>query len=82
MILLKNAVIVTSGKEAVGSVLIDGDHIGGVFWQESPDYDFSIFKLTESNPDLEIRELSGKHIIAGDFSTWKAAIVPQLMRRL
>ncbi len=23
-----------------------------------------------------------KHIIAGDFSTWKAAIVPQLMRRL
>ena len=65
MILLRNAVVVTSSKEAVGSVLIDGERIGGVYWQESPDYDFRIFKLTESNPDLEIRDLSGKHIIAG-----------------
>ena len=65
MILLRNAVIVTSSKEAVGSVLIDGERIGGVYWQESPDYDFRIFKLTENNPDLEIRDLSGKHVIAG-----------------
>ena len=65
MILLRNAVVVTSSKEAVGSVLIDGERIGGVYWQESPDYDFRIFKLTESNPDLEIRDLSGKHVIAG-----------------
>ena len=65
MILLRNAVIVTSSKEAVGSVLIDGERIGGVYWQESPDYDFRIFKLTESYPDLEIRDLSGKHVIAG-----------------
>ena len=65
MILLRNAVVVTSSKEAVGSVLIDGERIGGVYWQESPDYDFRIFKLTENNPDLEIRDLSGKHVIAG-----------------
>ena len=65
MILLRNAVVVTSSKEAAGSVLIDGERIGGVYWQESPDYDFRLFKLTESNPDLEIRDLSGKHVIAG-----------------
>ena len=65
MILLRNAVIVTSSKEAVGAVLIDGDRIGDILWQESPDYDFRIFKLTQSNPDMEIRDLLGKHIIAG-----------------
>ena len=65
MILLRNAVIVTSSKEAEGSVLIDGELIVDVLWKESPDYEFRIFKLIQSNPDIDIRDLSGKHIIAG-----------------
>ena len=39
MILLQNAVIVTSEKEAEGSVLIDGDRIAGVFWKDEQDYE-------------------------------------------
>ena len=65
MILLQNAVIVTSEKEAEGSVLIDGDRIAGVFWKDEQDYDFRIFKLLSQHPETEKRDLSGKHIIAG-----------------
>ena len=65
MILLQNAVIVTSDKEAEGSVLIDGDRIAGVFWKDEQDYDFRIFKLLSQHPETEKRDLSGKHIIAG-----------------
>ena len=52
MILLQNAVIVTSGKEAEGSILIDGDRIAGVFWNDSQDYAFRISRLIEQNPDI------------------------------
>ena len=82
MILLRNAVIVTSSKEAEGSVLIDGELIGDILWKESPDYEFRIFKLIQSNPDIDIRDLSGKHIIAGDYAEWKRVMVEKLGRRL
>ena len=65
MILLKNAIIVTSGKEAEGSILIDGDRIAGVFWSDSQDYAYLVSRLAEQNPDIETRDLTGKHIIAG-----------------
>ena len=65
MILLQNAVIVTSVKEAEGSILIDGDRIAGVFWNDSQDYAFRISRLLEQNPDIERKDLTGKHIMAG-----------------
>jgi dihydroorotase len=65
MILLQNAVIVTSVKEAEGSILIDGDRIAGVFWSDSQDYAFCISRLLEQNPDIERKDLTGKHIMAG-----------------
>ena len=45
MILLQNAIIVTSDKESEGSILIDGDRIAGVFWSDSQDYAFRISRL-------------------------------------
>lgn len=65
MILLQNAVIVTSAKEGKGSILIDGDHISGVWWSDSQDYEFRIHKLMQEVPDLQMKDLSGKHVIAG-----------------
>ena len=65
MILLQNAVIVTSGKEAEGSILIDADRIAGIFWNDSQDTAFRIARLLEQNPETELRDLTGKHIIAG-----------------
>ncbi len=65
MILLQNAVIVTSAKEGKGSVLVDGDRIAGVYWEDAQDYSFRMFKLSEENPDMEVRDLTGKHILAG-----------------
>lgn len=65
MILLKDAVIVTSEKEGQGSILINDELIAGVYWKDSHDYDFRLFKVTVDNPNLEIRDLSGKHILAG-----------------
>lgn len=62
MILLQNAVIVTSAKEGKGSILIDDDKIAGVFWEDSEDYGYRISKV---DPDAEIRDLTGRHIIAG-----------------
>ena len=65
MILLQNAVIVTSAKEAEGSILIDADRIAGIFWNDSQDSAFRISRLLEQNPETELRDLTGKHIIAG-----------------
>ena len=65
MILLQNAVIVTSAKEAEGSILIDADRIAGIFWNDSQDSAFRIARLLEQNPETELRDLTGKHIIAG-----------------
>ena len=53
MILLQNAVIVTSGKEAEGSILIDADRIAGIFWNDSQDSAFRIARLLEQNPETE-----------------------------
>ena len=44
MILLEGATIVTSEKEAQGSILIEEGKIADVFYCESEDYNFRIFK--------------------------------------
>ncbi len=63
MLLLENATIVTSGKEAEGSVLIKDGIITEVLYCEDEDYGFRLFKIMQSNP--EVRDLTGKHLMAG-----------------
>lgn len=65
MIILHKATIVTGEKEAVGSIVIDNGRIADIFYQDSEDYDFRTDKLIKANPEAEIWNLEGKHIIAG-----------------
>lgn len=65
MILLENAVIVTSEKEGKGSVLIDGEYITGVFWEDSEDYVTALERALSGHNEVERRNLTGRHIIAG-----------------
>lgn len=63
MILLEGATIVTSEKEAQGSILIEDGKIADVFYCESEDYNFRIFKA--KNAGAEVEDCSGLHIMAG-----------------
>lgn len=63
MILLEGATIVTSEKEAQGSILIEDGKIADVFYCESEDYNFRIFKA--KNAGAEVEDCNGLHIMAG-----------------
>lgn len=63
MILLEGATIVTSEKEAQGSILIDEGKISDVLYAEAEDYGFRIFKAKSSG--AEVHDCSGLHIMAG-----------------
>lgn len=63
MILLENATIVTSDKEAVGSVAIDGHIIKEVLYADSEDYQYHLFRCRQEAS--ETMDLTGKHLIAG-----------------
>ena len=63
MILLDKATIVTSEKEAVGTIVIEGDRILDVLYSDAEDYTYSIYKYTENG--AEVIDLEGKHIMAG-----------------
>ena len=63
MILLEGATIVTSKKEALGSILIEDGKIADVFYCESEDYNFRIFKA--KNAGAEVKDCKGLHIMAG-----------------
>ena len=65
MIILDKATIVTSAKEAVGTIAIEGRYIKEVLWSDAEDYGFRLDKLLRSNPEAEVWMLDGKHIIAG-----------------
>ena len=65
MIILDKATIVTSEKEAVGTVIIEGGLIADVLWSDREDYDFRRHMLTQKNPDAEVWNLEGKHLMAG-----------------
>lgn len=65
MRLLKNATLVTAAKTGAGSVLIEGDRISAVWWADSEDYNFRLDMFQKKNPEAEISDLTGKHIIAG-----------------
>ena len=65
MIILDKATIVTSEKEAVGTVIIENGLISDVLWSDREDYDFRRHMLTQKNPDAEVWNLEGKHLMAG-----------------
>ncbi len=63
MILLENETIVTSGKEAIGSVIIDGQVIKDVLYADAEDYQYCLFRYRKEAD--EAIDLTGKHLIAG-----------------
>ncbi|MBR5299902.1 MAG: amidohydrolase family protein [Bacteroidales bacterium] len=65
MIILDKATIVTAEKEAVGTVTIENGLIADVLWSDREDYDFRRHMLMQKNPDAEVWNLEGKHLIAG-----------------
>lgn len=71
MILLHNATIVTSEKEGIGSVLINGDTIQRVIWKDADGMVESEGKIIpfEALPlqftEYKTVDLTGKHLIAG-----------------
>lgn len=65
MILLKDATIVTAVKVGKGSIVICDDKIKEVWWAESEDYSFRVDMLSKKNPEIQVQDLTGKHVIAG-----------------
>lgn len=63
--LLHKATIVTAEKEAVGSVVVSDGKIADVFYIDSEDFDYRIFKTRSTYPDIETVELEGRYLIAG-----------------
>ncbi len=65
MTILDKATIVTAEKEAVGTLTIEDGIISDILWSDREDYDFRRHMLMQKNPDAEVWNLEGKHIIAG-----------------
>ena len=63
MILLEGAIIVTSEKEAEGSILIEDGKIADVLYNDAEDYGFRVFKA--KNAGAEVVDCSGLHVMAG-----------------
>ena len=62
-ILLYNATIVTSEKEAVGSILIKDGKIAKVIYKEDEAYDYHLFTIKKEEP--EVWNLEGRWLMAG-----------------
>lgn len=65
MIILHKATIVTGDKEAIGSIVVENGRIADIFYQESEDFGFRTDKLMRENPEAQVWNLEGKHVIAG-----------------
>ncbi len=63
MILIEGATIVTSEKEAEGSILIENGKIADVLYSDAEDYGFRTFKIKSAG--AEVKDCSGLHIMAG-----------------
>ena len=63
MILLEGAIIVTSEKEAEGSILIKDGKIEDVLYNDAEDYGFRLFKA--KNAGADIVDCTGLHVMAG-----------------
>lgn len=65
MIILHKPTIVTAEKEAVGTIIIEDGLISDVLYSDAEDYGFRTDRIFKTNPDAEIHDLEGKHVIAG-----------------
>ena len=65
MTILHNATVVTGEKEAVGTIIINDGIISDVFYSDAEDYEFKVMRVLKDNPDADIRELEGRHVMAG-----------------
>lgn len=65
MILLQNATVITSEKEEIGSVLIKDGVISEIFWRDNEEYLKNLATLVSSNPQIQVKDLTGKHLMAG-----------------
>jgi dihydroorotase len=65
MIILHKATIVTSEKEAVGSIIVENGRIADIYYSDAEDFEYRTDKITRDNPEAEIWNLEGKHIMAG-----------------
>ena len=65
MIILHKATIVTGDKEAIGSIVVENGRIADIFYQESEDFGFRTDKLMRENPEAQVWNLEGKHVMAG-----------------
>ena len=63
MLLLEGATIVTSEKEAEGSILIEDGKIADVLYSDAETYGFRVFKA--KNAGAEVIDCSGLHMMAG-----------------
>ena len=63
MLILDKATIVTSEKEAVGTVIIENGRILDILYSDSEDYTYNIYKYMKGRP--EVIDLAGKHLMAG-----------------
>ena len=64
-ILLHKATIVTSEKEAVGSILIVDGKIEQVIYSDDEKFEYLIYNIKKNHTDLETVELEGKWVMAG-----------------
>lgn len=64
-ILLHNAVIVTSAKEAKGSVIIAGEKIAGVIYADGDDFEDRVNDSIACFDEVEKVNLEGKYLMAG-----------------
>lgn len=63
--LLHNATVVTSEKEAVGSVLVIDGTIEEVIYSDREDYGFRVDRIIKQHEGLEVIDLEGKWLMAG-----------------
>lgn len=63
--LLHNATVVTSEKEAVGSVLVIDSTIEEVIFSDREDYGFRVDRIMKQHEGLEVINLEGKWLMAG-----------------
>lgn len=65
MIILHKGTIVTSEKEEVGTVVVENGRISDIYYSDNEDFEYRTDKVIIENPDAEVWNLEGKHIIAG-----------------
>lgn len=65
MLLIHKGTIVTSEKVQAGSILIDGERISNIVYDDDPQYAILETSLRQRHPDLEIRNIEGLYVIAG-----------------